>query len=295
MATTPEVPTADVISDHPVLNLLSDGAKNALKAALKPLFAQATCAYAAIPCPRNLELWPPPSRDPLEKSSTSKAAQISKIQADKIALVREGLSGQFAYGAPAIHVPSPVIFEGKEYFVIEQPSPDIVILSTMESAQAISRAQGVAFVPPAPPAPPDKPSGGTAATPSAPAINVPDNFCGGFFGPVSGSGDRGITVFFGAGAQIGTFAIGGSAFLSGDYWVEYLNSSPTGGPCAPGACISETSLVASMRVGITAKAFVELRAGVVIPGIGPVGPSVGGYFGIEINTEGLVDCIIPTV
>ena len=154
MATSPKVLTADVITDHPVLNLLSAGAKNAVTDALKSLFAQATCSYAKIPCPRNLELWPPPSRDPLEAPSTSKAAQSSKIQADRIAFVREGLSGQFAYGTSAIQASSPVIFEGKEFFVIEQPSPDIVILSTMESAEAITRARGVALVPSAPPAPP---------------------------------------------------------------------------------------------------------------------------------------------
>ena len=79
MATSPKKLTASVVGSHPAISLLPGSAQGAVNSALSPLFAQTSCAYAAIPCPRDLKLWPPPFKEVVADSETSKAEKISRM------------------------------------------------------------------------------------------------------------------------------------------------------------------------------------------------------------------------
>ena len=312
MPTSPKVLVGDQLSDNPVLNLLSASAKKAVQNSLKPLSAQASCAYRAIPCPRDLTIFPipflPETGTRVDRNGGTPLRRVPDLEVTFIETPPLE-TGVFGISPPDT---APVLFEGRVFQPIERPSDDIVILAAKDSADAISRARTSLVTGPLPPILPIPTDTGTPTDgddsartppkspqttgPKAPTIPVPANHCGGFFGPVSVSGDTAIVFLINGELAIGAVKLGANAFVSGKFFVEYLNASPTGGPCTPGACSSETSLVVSVRVGIEAKLYFQAKAGLVVPGLPNlpnVGPGVSGFFGVDISTEAFADCIIP--
>ena len=312
MPKSPEVSVGDQLSDHPIVNLLSNNAKTAIKNSLKGLAAQASCAYRAIPCPRDLTIFPVPSipetGDEVGDRGGTKVRQLRDLEVTFFETPPLD-SGFVGITTPDV---SPVMFEGREFQPIERPSDDIVILAAKDSADAIGRARTSLVSSPLPPVLPIPPGTETpeeaveiartppktpaTTVPKGPTIPVPAGHCGGFFGPVSVGGDTAIAFLINGNLTIAAVNVGGKAFVSGKFFVEYLNASPTGGPCTAGACSSETSLVVSVRVGIDAKLYFQATAGLVVPGLPNlprVGPGVSGFFGVDISTEAFADCVIP--